>query len=169
MDHKYLSDLCYRAYHVKHHEAAGIEFIREGSVFAFRGTDDLQDVFRDVRIAKAADDVVIEMMAECLRENIEPWGLTLTGHSLGGAIALVVGAWLQKLVLPPGQIVTFGAPRCGRLKILDDTPVTMYRNGKDVVTDLPPIMRRHRKQTQIGEHRGRIKDHSMYLYTRAVS
>ena len=64
----------------------------------------------------------------------------------------------------PQEIVTFGAPRCGRLKLLDNIPVTCYRHGKDIVPLVPPLMRRHTKLYQQGEASSLIKDHYMHNY-----
>jgi hypothetical protein len=68
--------------------------------------------------------------------------------------------------IPPSQIVTFGAPRCGRLKILDNVSVTQYRNGKDIVPLVPPLMRRHNKLVEIGEPKSLIKDHFVLNYVK---
>ena len=90
--------------------------------------------------------------------------IILTGHSLGGAVALIVGALMVRDEIYPNQIVTFGAPRCGRLKLLDRVPVTMYRHGKDIVPLVPPLMRRHKKLEQKGTPISLIKDHYMHNY-----
>ena len=93
--------------------------------------------------------------------------IELTGHSLGGAVALIVGALMTRDEIPPLQIVTFGAPRCGRLKILDQVPVTMYRHGKDIVPMVPPLMRRHKKLLEFGRPgESYIKDHFMLNYVK---
>mgnify|MGYP003645254389 FL=1 len=70
--------------------------------------------------------------------------------------------------IPPRQIVTFGAPRCGRLKILDTIPVSQYRNGKDIVPLVPPLMRRHNDLIKIGSENSRIKDHFVINYVKAT-
>lgn len=48
-----------------------------------------------------------------LKENDRP--LWLTGHSLGGALALLAGWLLQRKFVPITAIVTFGAPMVGNL------------------------------------------------------
>ena len=67
--------------------------------------------------------------------------------------------------IPPKQIVTFGAPRCGRLKILDTVPVTQYRHGKDIVPVLG-VCRRHNKLVEFGKRGSAIKDHYMVNYVK---
>jgi len=59
------------------------------------------------------------------------------GHSLGGAMAVLVAAELQ----PNGGLHTFGQPRVGTaefLKCLKDVPYYRYRNNNDIVTAVPP-------------------------------
>ena len=99
--------------------------------------------------------------------DIEKENIVLTGHSLGGPVALIIGALMVRDEVSIKEIVTFGAPRCGRLKILDNTPVTMYRNGKDIVPLVPPIMRRHKPMHSIGYKNSYIKDHYMHNYISA--
>ena len=75
-------------------------------------------------------------------------GLTyhLTGHSLGGAIALVVAAKLAEAGMPPATLTTFGAPRVGMVEaarvmkrlLARQTITTMYRHANDPVPHLPP-------------------------------
>jgi len=59
------------------------------------------------------------------------------GHSLGGAMAVLVAAELQ----PNGGLHTFGQPRVGNaefLKCLSDLSYYRYRNNNDIVTAVPP-------------------------------
>ena len=77
---------------------------------------------------------------------------------------MIVGALMVRDEFYPSEIVTFGAPRCGRLKILDETKVTMYRHGRDIVPLLPPLMRRHKPNERFGEPTSFIKDHMMIHY-----
>lgn len=72
----------------------------------------------------------------------------LTGHSLGGALALGVGALMVCGGLPPNAIITFGAPRFGMDKFvaaLLPIAVRQYRRGNDPVPgvpfDVPPFLR----------------------------
>ena len=62
--------------------------------------------------------------------------LWVCGHSLGGAMALLVAVELQ----PTGGCHTFGQPRVGTrdfLKLID-FPYYRYRNNNDAVTTVPP-------------------------------
>lgn len=184
--HQQLSRLCAESYQRNDFEESNIEVIFEptldnGVVFAFRGTDELKDAVRDVRIIplwtrelgwcpagflKASRRLVNKVTSTCLENNFDHNRIELTGHSLGGAVALLVGALMVRDEIRPRQIVTFGAPRCGRLKILDSVRVTMYRNGKDIVPLVPPLMRRHKPLEQRGEGKSFIKDHFVLNYVR---
>jgi len=71
----------------------------------------------------------------------------VTGHSLGGALALGVGALMACSGKPPAAIVTFGAPRFGMAKfaaVLAPISLRQYRRGNDPVPflpfDVPPLL-----------------------------
>jgi len=68
--------------------------------------------------------------------------VTLVGHSLGAALALMCAAYMTVGGNPPAAVYAFEPPRVGvDLGIraaLANVPVHLYRNGKDIVTELPP-------------------------------
>ena len=177
--HQSLAELCNKSYVDKTFEESNIEVLCEKNVFAFRGTDEPLDAFRDLRIIpiwtkelgwcpagflKAGKRLITKVMSEAWARGIKPQDMVLTGHSLGGAVAMIVGALMVRDEFFIKEIVTFGAPRCGRLKILDDTAVTMYRHGKDIVPLVPPLMRRHKKNDRYGKPLSFLKDHKMSGY-----
>lgn len=128
----------------------------DADVLAFRGTDSVIDWIRDAAwrpfrdrdlgwchggflLGSAAVDARIEYGAR---------PLVLAGHSLGGAVALALGARLAARGRPPALLVTFGAPRVGMGKyaaLLAGVPVRQYRRGNDPVTQfpfaIPPLLR----------------------------
>ena len=64
----------------------------------------------------------------------------LTGHSLGGALALMVGALMAAENHPPERIVTLGAPKVGfpaYASALGCVEVAQYRRGNDPVPEVP--------------------------------
>lgn len=177
--HQELSRICGESYQECSFEEANIEVLVKGNVFAFRGTDEPKDALRDMRILplwtrelgwcpagflKASRRLVNKVTSVCLEEDIDHEKIILTGHSLGGAVALILGALMTRDEIPPTEIVTFGAPRCGRLKILDSVQVTQYRHGKDIVPMVPPLMRRHNKLLELGKPTSYIKDHFVVNY-----
>ena len=68
--------------------------------------------------------------------------LWITGHSLGGAMAVLVAAELNTCPLGvSGGLHTFGQPRVGNkefLKSLEGMKYYRYRNNNDAVTAVPP-------------------------------
>ena len=184
VSHQKLARICGESYQESTFEEANIEVLVKGNVFAFRGTDEPKDAIRDIRILplwtrelgwcpagflKASRRLVNKVTSMCLEQDIDHKKIELTGHSLGGAVALITGALMTRDEIPPAQIVTFGAPRCGRLKILDQILVTQYRHGKDMVPMIPPLMRRHNKLLTFGKPKSYIKDHFVKNYVKMKS
>jgi hypothetical protein len=71
----------------------------------------------------------------------------------------------------PVKIVTFGAPRvfCSEVNIPENTEITMYRNGRDVVTTVP-LGKHPVKLTNIGK-KGLFwswEDHGMKEYIKSL-
>lgn len=168
LNHQKISEICAESYEALDFEELNIEVIVRDNVFAFRGTDEPWDAVRDLRILpiwtrelgwcpagflRAAKRLMPKCLSECMDRDIEKEDIVLTGHSLGGAVALIVGALMVRDEVNIQEIVTFGAPRCGRLKILDNIPVTMYRHGKDIVPMVPPVMRRHKNEAFWGQRK----------------
>lgn len=106
-----------------------------------------------------------------LRPELGKGPVTCTGHSLGGAIALVAGLKLAK----EGRsvmIVTFGAPKVflRGVKLPENVEISMYRAGKDLVTYLP-IGKHPVKPCKIGSPARfwpNLSDHSMDRYVEAL-
>lgn len=65
--------------------------------------------------------------------------LFLTGHSMGGALAVLAACRLAKHGRPPAATYTFGAPRCGDRTFCAGYSLTTYRvvNGLDLVPEMP--------------------------------
>jgi triacylglycerol lipase len=68
--------------------------------------------------------------------------VTLVGHSLGAAIALCAAAYMTVGGNPPAAVFAFEPPRVGDdmgiRTALAGVPLYLFRNGNDMVTDLPP-------------------------------
>lgn len=133
----------------------------DGPIVAFRGSVTPKDWARDF-LALPIEDEVHPQLGMChagflggaesvAGEVSAALGGTLahvTGHSLGGALALGVGAILLLEGKPPKSIVTFGAPRFGGgtfVNLLLGMPIRQYRRGNDPVPlvpfDVPPLIR----------------------------
>ena len=89
---------------------------------------------------KTALDKVKEILdsSETKDANGEPLRLFITGHSLGGALALLT----TKLLAPDvnGACYTFGAPRVANYEYFERVKTPVYRvvNSSDIVPRVPP-------------------------------
>ncbi len=137
-----------------------ISTLPDGTVVAFRGSVTAEDWARDFICAPVMDredpqlglchagfldgaESVVAAISAAVGSN----RCYLTGHSLGGALALGVGALLACSGKSPEAIVTFGAPRYGMAKfaaLLQPIAVRQYRRGNDPVPlvpfDVPPFL-----------------------------
>jgi len=102
-------------------------------------------------------------------------GATFTGHSMGGAFAILAAALAVAAGCKPRAVVTCGAPRCASWRVrrlLPDTPLRLYRNGDDPVPDVPwlPGLYVHpRRLIEIGAPAlDPIYDHHISAYLRAL-
>ncbi|MDQ6955656.1 MAG: lipase family protein [Mariprofundaceae bacterium] len=161
------------------------------AILAIRGTEpsDIRDVIDDLRVCpisyKAAKvhrgflDAAQSLMqtqgdTESLEASLNKLNhhtLYATGHSLGAAMAVIVG-----MSYAFEKIVTFGEPRVGAGIILqgdDGLSHTRFVNGKDIVTAIipeMPIYTHHGVEQKLFEHEeseffvGSILDHSIINY-----
>jgi triacylglycerol lipase len=124
-------------------------------IIACRGTEpsELSDVLADLKIFPVKHHVagrvhrgfyaeynkVIPGIKEALSKHNKKGDKTVwvTGHSLGGAMAVLVASEIR----PNGGLHTFGQPRVGNVKFLSTlTGISYYRyrNNNDAVTIIPP-------------------------------
>ena len=129
-------------------------------VVAFRGSVSAEDWARDFICAPVEDrghpqlghchagflDAAESIFGEVM-PAISGKPAVITGHSLGGAIALGVGALLMLAGRSPAAVVTFGAPRFGMAQFVQQVagvPIRQYRRGNDPVPlvpfDVPPLL-----------------------------
>jgi triacylglycerol lipase len=73
---------------------------------------------------------------------IEDSPVTLVGHSLGGSLSLLAAASLALAGKPPVAVYAFEPARVSFdlaiRNVLAKVPLHLFRNGLDLVTDLPP-------------------------------
>lgn len=179
-----------RVYKEWDHVTAGMEILysEDKKIIAFAGTNIKKptDVLRDMRIfplwspslglcpagflkvSRRLGYVVLDHMVDNDLASV-----TLTGHSLGGACALITAALIQREAGDDGkidQIVTFGAPRVGKLKVLT-RPISQYRFQNDIATKFPPFMGSPSKLLPLGERNTKgnwVNDHAMINYVKAL-
>ena len=86
----------------------------------------------------------------------------LTGHSLGGAMAILTTSALLKESISVSGVYTYGQPRVGNKKFanyLDEKlPHKIYRlvNNNDIVPRIPNVGYEHAVQEMYFDHRGRL-------------
>jgi predicted lipase len=127
------------------HTAAGL-------VVAFPGTDNLASFAADFDIEPfevagigrvyrgfwdAWDAISLPVLAAAAGQKV-----TLVGHSLGAAIALMCAAYMTVGGNAPAAVYGFEPPRVGIdtgvCTALAGVPVFLFKNGNDVVPDVPP-------------------------------
>lgn len=121
-------------------------------LLSVRGTAENENVWQDVAVALVYDSVVESYLHRGFREDaIAVWEdakphlrkdaeLRITGHSLGAAIALIVGGYASREGYSVTRIVNFGQPKVTATDLLPKNLaiVTRVVNNYDVVPMLPP-------------------------------
>jgi triacylglycerol lipase len=94
--------------------------------------------------------------------------VTLVGHSLGAAIAICAAAFLALSGKPPVAVYGFEPPRVSPdvsiRTLLTKVPVHLYKNGLDLVPDVPPGWQHAGLLTHIGKPLlpfPNVKDHAI--------
>lgn len=120
-------------------------------VVAFRGTANTRDWLVDFDAAPMLHAGLgwchqgflesVLGVADQIRADLAGERLIVTGHSKGGAEALIFAGLLVLAGQAPAAVVTYGAPRAAYAslgEILDQVPVRQYRHGHDPVPLVPP-------------------------------
>ncbi len=131
---------------------------RNATIVAFAGTDPLvvEDWLTDLDARPSKDNIhsgfqagvesVWSQITSAIGKSAAAQTpIVVTGHSLGGALAVVAAKFLrERLQLQVDAVYTFGMPRCLGSAIVDDYErslgATTYRlvHGRDIVPTLPP-------------------------------
>ena len=119
---------------------------------SIRGTADKPNVWEDVETALIPDSIlgiplhrgfqrdstaVYKDAAPYFRKDLK---LRITGHSLGGAVAVILAAYLEKQGYTVERLVTFGQPKFTTVPPSETISAVTTRvvNEKDVVPMVPP-------------------------------
>lgn len=124
----------------------------DGLVVAFPGTNNIQSWIADLDIETfsvpgvgdvhkgfwdAWQAIRLPVLAAAAGQPV-----TLVGHSLGAALALMAAADMTASGNPPTAVYGFEPPRVcagpAMLNLLSAIPILLTKNGKDVVPDVPP-------------------------------
>lgn len=119
-------------------------------IVAFRGTANPRGWMRDLDILPKSHPKIGychrgflsggSRLYQALAIPVDGRRVVLTGHSLGGALAVIYGALRIANADRVDLLVTFGAPRAGWEKLSEiwkDVEVHQYANGNDPVPDVP--------------------------------
>lgn len=136
---------------------------------AFRGTKSIEDVKLDADYTQTEDSILHMRLhrgfakgARDLYPLIRPhlssiYKTRITGHSLGGAIAVISGLYLRAEGFNV-QVETFGQPKvtnaAGALHG-DSLNLVRFLNGRDLVTQVPPLSYKPGGNLGSYEHFGR--------------
>ncbi len=128
---------------------------------AFRGTHSLPDWLTNIQIAKEAGPkgkvhegfqdaffVTALSIGKSIGANVNDREIWITGHSLGGALAILLAATLAENNIPVAGLYTFGAPRVGDRPFagwlnnsLQEVPNYRVVNEGDIVPHVPSELR----------------------------
>ncbi|KVP90911.1 lipase [Burkholderia ubonensis] len=157
-----------------------------GLVVAFPGTDNADCWGVDFDITP----VEVPGVGEVHRGFWQAWGViavpvlaaingspvTLVGHSLGAAIAIMAAAAMVVGGNPPAAVYGFEPPRVSPngsvAALLSSIPLSLYKNGNDIVPDLPPDWSHAGLLTQIGRPAfpfANVTDHSIARVIEALT
>ncbi|WP_417377276.1 lipase family protein [Gimesia maris] len=143
-----------------HHVISGWDQDSRVLVIAFRGTDisQLADVWTDLDYETEPSPVGNVHRGFYLATNAllggihyeirrrKPRHIWITGHSLGGAMATICLAELDRLQVPVTGVVTFGQPRVGDKAFTEKltqrlgSKILRVINEQDIVASLPPYI-----------------------------
>ena len=148
----------YKLIHQATLEESGVSyFLARNSarqVLSFRGTSNLENVLVDLKVSLMLDSKlgiqlhrgfaetsssVLKYLPPSLDKSIP---IVITGHSLGGAVAVIVALYLQQEGYDVQQVVTFGQPKVtnvGGAASFNDLPLLRVVTVKDIVPLVPPI------------------------------
>jgi triacylglycerol lipase len=127
---------------------------RQVQMIAVRGTANLENVMVDLDISLVLDEILniqvhqgfalaaravyLDVKGQ-LNKNIS---VQTTGHSLGGAVAVLLAMYLQEDGFNVQPFITFGQPKVSNVagtKAFKDLPLTRVVTPNDIVPLVPPL------------------------------
>jgi predicted lipase len=138
-------------------------------VITIRGTANAQNVMVDLDINLKKDEALgiqvhqgFALSAAAVYEDVKPllnkgMPVETTGHSLGGAVAVLLGMYLQVDGYNLQAITTFGQPKVSNVRgsiAFSNLPLTRIVTPKDLVPLVPPLSPMQIKELDIYWHSG---------------
>jgi len=123
-------------------------------IIAVRGTSNTENAMVDAAFVLITDPLTgIDIhqgfllaardIYQQIRSEIKPgYRINTTGHSLGGAVALILAMMLDAQNYPVGEVITFGQPKVTNIsgsRKFKQLNVTRLVTAKDVVPLMPPL------------------------------
>ena len=127
---------------------------RKTQIIAVRGTANVENVMVNTDFKLVLDEHTSNMLhsgfaqsAAAVYKAIKPklkrdYTIDTTGHSLGGAVAMVLAMYLDQDEYRFGQVITFGQPKVTNItgaKRYDYMKITRVVSEKDMVPLVPPF------------------------------
>lgn len=139
-------------------------------IIAIRGTASIEDAFIDadfgfvrnsnlgIQVHRGFDGATTRVVNELrpLLDKSSP--IVITGHSLGGAVALLTGMHLHREGFQISHIYTYGQPRVTDKQgaaLYKQIPVSRYVNHRDIVPVIPPASKDKERKWEPYWHLGR--------------
>ena len=135
-----------------------VDHEKEQQFVVIRGTHNLQNAIDDLRYLRTQDEKLGMLLHDGFRDyasviyreletvDFAPlstsYDTMVIGHSLGGAAAVILGAYLEEQGFNLAFIVTFGQPKVTNeegAKKLEELPLVRIVNNGDVVTNIPIV------------------------------
>lgn len=144
--------------------ATGVQYI------SFRGTSNVENAIVDVDLALAVDPLLnislhqgFSSAARVAYSDLKPLldktkPVRTTGHSLGGAIAVIMAMYLQREGFLLEQVITFGQPKVTNVagaNQFSKLPLSRVVTPKDIVPLVPPLSPLQLRDLDIYWHMGR--------------
>jgi triacylglycerol lipase len=136
---------------------------------AIRGTANLENVMLNLNVSLLPDaklDIMLHQgfasAAKAVYKDVKPYlvagkPIQTTGHSLGGAIAVIVAMYLKMDDYPLTNVVTFGQPKVTNVSGAErfaGLPLTRIVTLQDIVPLVPPLSPLQIKDLDIYWHMG---------------
>lgn len=138
-------------------------------ILSIRGTANLQNVLVDIKLKLQPDSISgiwlhsgFAQAATAIFKDVQPflrpeYQIQTTGHSLGGAIAVILAIYFEKEGYQLDEVITFGQPKVtnfGGAKKFNELKLIRFVTPTDLVPLVPPLDPLDIKNTNIFWHMG---------------